>query len=341
MLELISKQNIINQLKKVVPIIGIIILVYLIANVGTGKIITAFLKISPSYIIIAASITIPRILITNQQWQLILKKQKIRISKIKSLKMLLIGYFYALLTPGNSGQLVKTLYIKDETDEPLGKLFINCVIHTVVIMLPTYCMMLIGAFLISDKIPEALPLAFVAVLVNLAIYAYFIKKERGEKTLNLLIKRFIPKKLKKYFTGFVDTFYNDFPPLKSLILPFLLGFVCSVLFYSQFYIIGLSLNITIPYFTFIMIYPIAIVISSLPITFNGFGTREAALVVLLSVFGVPWENAIVLSLAGYLIVNLPVSISGFLVSVAEAKPNESFSSYLGLLEQKKSLKQLK
>jgi uncharacterized protein (TIRG00374 family) len=341
MLELFNIEKLIKQLKKIAPIIGIIILVYLIANVGTDKIITAFLKISPIYIIIAASITIPRILITNYQWQLILKKQKIHINNIKSLKMLLIGYFYALLTPGNSGSFVKTLYIKDETNEPLGKLFINCVIHSVVIMLPTYCMMLIGAFLISEKVPELLPFALIVILGNIAIYAYFIKKERGEKTLNLLIKLFIPKKLKKYFTGFVDTFYNDFPPIRSLILPFLLGVICSIMFYSQFYVIGLSLDIKVPYLTFIMIYPIAIVISSLPITFNGFGTREAASVFLFSFFGVPWENAIVLSLAGYLIVNLPVSLSGFLVSVAEAKPSESFSSYLGLLERKKSLKQLK
>ena len=260
---------------------------------------------------------------------------------MKSLKMLLIGYFYALLTPGNSGSLVKTLYMKDETDEPLGKLFINCVIHSVVIMAPTYCMMLIGAFLISDKIPELLPIVFIAVLVNILIWIYFIKKERGEKTLNLLIKMFIPKKLKKYFTGFVDTFYNDFPPVRSLILPFLLGIICSIMFYSQFYVIGLSLDIRVPYLTFIMIYPIAIVMSSLPISFNGFGTREALSVFLFSFFGVPWENALVLSLAGYLIVNLPKSFSGFLVSVAEAKPSDSFSSYLGLLERKKSLKQLK
>ena len=49
------KQRFIRYFKKIVPIIGIFILIYLIIDIGPEKIIATFLKISPIYVVIAAA----------------------------------------------------------------------------------------------------------------------------------------------------------------------------------------------------------------------------------------------------------------------------------------------
>ena len=314
-----KKDDAIKYLKKFMPLIGIILLIYLIFNVGITKISSTFLKLSPIYIIAAASLVIPRMLIINFQWQLILKKQKIHISYVKSLKIYLMSYFYGAVTPGYIGGLVRVPYLKDETNEPFGKLFVNVFVQTALHTLPLYCMMIIGTFLVIDKIPQLFPLACAYIIILIIIYIYFLKRERGEKILYFLIKFFVPKSIKPHLNKFVDTFYKDFPHIKDFILPFIVVIPEWILIFSQIYILGLSLGIQIPYFAFLMLYPIANVVSFIPITSAGLGTREATLILLFSFYGISPEKAIVLSLAGYLLTDLLTGFYGLIISFTEAR----------------------
>ena len=274
---------------------------------------------------VAILLTIPRIIIRNYAWQLILKKQKINISFKNSLKIFLIGYFYASITPGYLGQLMRIPYLKEKTNEPTGKLFVNTFVETAIHTLSMYIMMVLGAFLISEQYPEATQYGLIFLTVILFIYAFFIKKERGEKFFNIVINFFIPKKLKKYCKKFVDTFYRDFPSIKDLILPFLVSAATWIIMYTQIYIIALSLNVNIPYFVFLLIYPIANIIAFIPITSAGLGTREATVMILFSFFNVSPEKAIVISLAGHLITDVLTGFYGLVISIVEARNNKKSS----------------
>jgi uncharacterized protein (TIRG00374 family) len=320
--KMFHKNNLIQFFKKFMPVIGIILLLYIIVSVGTDKIVTTFLKIAPLYVILAASLTLPRILIRNIAWQRILKLQKIQLSFIQSLKIFLIGYFYGSITPAYMGQLMRIPYMKDKTKQPTGKLFINCIIETAVHTLSLYGMIVVGAFLVIDYFPEALPLAIILLISLLLFYGLFLKAERGEKIFHFLIKIFIPKRIKSMFTLFVNSFYKDFPDVKKLIIPFLLGIPTWIIIYSQIYILGLSLDIEVPYFIFLMIYPIANLVAFIPITSAGLGTREATLVFLFSFFGMAPEKAVVISLAGHLLTDVLTGIYGLFISFFEAKDKD-------------------
>lgn len=330
----VNKKTLIKYFKKMMPVIGIIILVYIIIDIGTDKIASTFLQISPFYVIIAASLTLPRLLIRNYIWQRILKIQKIHLSYFKSLKIFLIGYFYGSITPGYIGQLMRIPYIKEETNKPVGTLFVNNVIETIIHTFSLYCMMVIGTFLVIEYIPEAFLFACVLLAVTILVYWYFFNKERGEKTFHFLIRFFIPKKLKLNFMRFVDTFYTDFPNIKGLVVPFLLGIPTWIIIYSQIYILGLSLDIEIPYLVFLMLYAIANIVAFIPITFAGLGTREATLIFLFSFFGVSPEKAVVISLAGHLVTDILTGFYGFIISVVETRNNKKDLSELKQLLDK-------
>jgi len=314
-----DKKNTIKIIKKLMPLIGVVLLVYLIIDIGAAKIASTFLKISPIYILLSAILVVPRLLIRNTAWQIILKKQNINVSYLTSLKAFLIGYFYGTVTPGYIGQLMRIPYLKEKTNQPVGKLFINTIIEEAVHTFPIYIFMIVGAFLIAERIPAALPIACIILLADILIYIYFLKKERGEKTLNFLIKILIPKKFKSYFTSFVDTFYHDFPNLKYLIIPFLIAIPEWIMIYSQIYLLGVPLGIEVPYFDFLMLYAIANIISFIPITSAGLGFREGALVVLFGIYNVAPEKAIVISLAGHLVSDVLTGFYGLIISLFETR----------------------
>ena len=301
------------------PIIGIIILIYTIYRLDIEKIKTAFFSIKPIFIVLALSLTIPMIIIRNYAWQLILKEHKIKLSYFHSLKIFLIGYFYCSITPGYVGQLMRIPYMKEKTGEPYGKLFVNSTIDSVVHTFSLYGMVIIGAFLVIEKIPEIFPISIAWIIILIVIVLYFIKKERGEKLLYTLIKYIIPKKIKPDLNNFVKTFYDDFPKINRLIIPFILGIFTWIIVFSQEYIIVIALGLNIPYLYFLLLFPIANAVGFIPVTLAGLGTRElTAIMIFSTLFTVTREEIFVVSLVGFIITDVFTGFIGFLASLTEA-----------------------
>jgi len=318
-------ENLLKKAKIVLPFIGLIILAYIIYSLDVHKIITAFLSIDPKYIVYALLLTIPLLFIRNAAWQLILREQNITVGFFYSLKIYLIGLFYGSISPGYFGQLMRVPYLKEKTGEPFGKLFINTVIETFVHTFSLYGMMIIGALLVVGTLPELLPITIAWILCFTFIAAYFVKRERGEKLLRILINYIIPKKVKRHFSAFVDTFYIDFPRFKAMIIPYVLGIITWIIVFSQEYMILLGLGLQIPFFAFLLLFPIANVAGFIPITFAGLGTREfTAIFIFTTLFQVAGEQILVLSLVGFIVTDLFLGFLGFLLSLTESRITTSF-----------------
>jgi len=304
-----------KHIKKILPIIGIALFFYLIYTTGLQRIAATFMKISPLHIVAVILLSIPVVLINNFQWQLILKKHKIKISYIESLKISIVSVFYGAVTPGKIGTYVKIYYLKEKTKQPYGKLFTNALIFSVITYITLFCFLIIGSLFFISKIPVMLPIVIICFTIFIALIVILYKKERGEKIFKLLLKLTISKKLKKLFSKFLKTFYDDFPKLKGLILPLLIDFPAIALSYTQIYIIALSLGIRIPYYEFIFICPIITIATLIPFSPGALGIREASVMGMLSFYGVAPEVAFVLSLASFLTIRIPKTILGSLIAL--------------------------
>ncbi len=319
-------KKILKQAKKFLPLLGISIFFYIICTLDIEKMIDAFLSINPIFIIFSLTLTIPRVIIRNYAWRLIQKEQKITIGFFESLKIFLIGYFYGSITPGYIGQIMRVPYMKEKTGEPYGKLFVNTVIETIIHTLSLYGMMIIGALLVLETLPELFPITTAWLIILAIVLLYFIKKGRGEKLFYTLIKYLTPNKLKSYLNKFVDTFYADFPRIKKLTVPLILGIFTWIIIFSQEYIIVLALGLDIPYLYFLLLFPIANAVGFIPITFAGLGTRELTAILLFSIlFNAPEEKIFVFTLAGFIITDLFTGFIGFILSLTETRPKNSLS----------------
>lgn len=308
--------KLIRLLKRLIPLIGFLILFYLILEIGLDKILDSFLKLSPIAIILSAILTFPRLIVRNIAWQMICKKHKLRINFWDSLKFLLIGYLYAVVTPSYVGHLVRIPYIKEVTKEPSGKIFTNILIEVILRSFSLYILMLAGAALLFRKQPEILYVVSIYVAIALSIYWFFSNPKRGKIALKILAKIF-PKKRRDFAIYVIETFYKDFPEIKSLILPLILGGVTWLIAILQLYIIALSLDIEIPFHIFLVIYPLANAAGFIPISSGGIGTREAVVVFLLSFFNISPERSLVLSLCGFFITDVLTGMYGFVISILE------------------------
>ncbi len=313
-------KKIFKHAKKFLPLIGIAIFVYLIYSLGFEDIIDAILSIPPVYILLASLLTIPLMLIRNYTWQIIQREQKIKIGFLASLKILFMSYFYCVITPAYVGILMKVPYMKERTGEPYGKLFVNATIDSLAHSVSLYVMMFVGSLLIIGTIPNLFYISGVWILVLAIILLYFIKKERGEKLFLLLVKYFVPGKIKSHLNNFIGTFYTDFPKIKKLIITFILGAFTWVLAFSQGYLIVLALGLSIPYISFLILFPIVNVASFIPITIAGLGTRELTSIFLFStLFSVAGEKIFVFTIAGFLISDILPGFIGFILSLTESR----------------------
>ena len=315
-------KKIFKYIKKFLPLIGIIILVIIIINLDLEKIKAAFLSINPIFIFLSMSLLLPIMIIKTYVWQIILKEQKINLAFYQSLKIYMIGFFYSSITPGFLGHLMRIPYIKEKTDDPYGKLFVNIFIDTTIRTIAEYLMIFIGALIIFGSFPEIFIIYVIIFIISGLILYYFIKKERGEKFFYGLVKYFIPKKLKDSSYKFIDTFYYDFPKFSKLIIPLILGIFIWVLIFSQEYIVVYAMGINIPYFYFLLLFPIANIAGYLPITIAGLGMREFTSIMIFStLFGVAKEEILVFTLVGFIITDLFPGFLGFLFCLTETGEN--------------------
>lgn len=320
------KKNLFSSVKKYLPFIGIIFLIYLIYSLDVNKVLSSLLSIKPIYIVFAISLTLPRILIRNFKWMLIQKEQKIYLTFLQSLKIFMIGYFYGVITPGFLGHLIRVPYMKEKTNEPYGKLFINIFIETSLGSIVQYVMVLLGLIFILEKFPqdENLKMIFIIfasfAIISALILLYFLKKDRGEKTLSFIIKYTIPKKYKNTYYSFINAFYNDFPRITRLIIPTFLTFLTYLLVFSQEYIIVMALGINIPFLSFMLLFPVANVAGYLPITFAGLGTREYTSIIIFStLYSIDQADVLVFTLVGFIVTDVFAGFCGFLVSLTETR----------------------
>lgn len=300
-----------STIKKILPLTGICILIYLMMKIGIEKIIDALFTIKPLYLLLSILLLIPFILIGTHKWRLILHKQGIELDFIYLLKVFLIGFFYSTLTPGRIGDYIRVPYIKERSGRPIGICISNVLIDGFLSFMGMLILAIIGSMLLIKHFPDLFLVISILSLFLVFIFFLFKKKERMLK----IIYRLIPQKFREKAGSEFHFFYEGLPSIKDLIIPLLLGIITWIIFYSQAFIIARTFSIDVPYFYFITIYPIASLIGMIPITIGGLGTREATLIALLSIFGIPEEKVMVLSLTVYVIFDFFLAISGGIISL--------------------------
>jgi len=303
--------------KKILPLIGILIFIYLVYKIGLGEIANNFRDIHYGYFFVAVLLSFVTLFFQTFRWRLILKEQKIYIPFGKAFKFYLISVFYGLVTPAKIGSLMRVPYMKEEVDNSWAECASSVILERIFDLVILFSLAIIGTVVLSEYVGAFLPVFIIAISVF--IIGCFILLNK--KLTRILLKRFvsiiIPARFKRRTQEVFDAFYSSLPRFRRLVLPFLFTLLLWTLLYTQTYFVARSFGVEVPWVIFLVVVPIVTLVTLLPISLSGIGTREITFVYLFGFFGVAQSTVLTFSVVTFLL-NAIIPVIVVLVAMRES-----------------------
>ena len=144
-------------------------------------------------------------------------------------------------------------------------------------------------------------------------------ENRSRAILRVFYMKFLPKKIKETAKDGFNSFYEDMPEKRFFPIFIFFSLTNWIVLYSIFYFIGLSVGINVSFFYFLLFMPLTTFVGQIPITINGLGTREAAMISLFGLLGIPGTKIFSMSLINLVINGILPSIIGMILILREKK----------------------
>ena len=293
---MIDKEN----LKKYLRIVGIILFFYILSQVNWSEFILIFKRINIFYFIIGVIFIFPVILTRTLKWKELINSLNITIPLKALIPPFVKGLFWGIVTPGKLGEFFRAKYLTDKiSDISLGKALFTVVFDKLIDFLSTAfisILAIIALIFLFEVKNFFITSIFLAFFISLILF-FFIKKDLSKRLLNEIFKIFIPKSLEEKTNVFIDEFFEGTKNLNKTLI-FKLFYYDIVTFLlttiSQFFI-GFSLSLKLPFWYLFLTIPLVSLITILPISILGIGTREVSYIFLLSLLGINLNEAVAFS----------------------------------------------
>jgi len=311
--------NIVSNWKKILPLIGVLVLVVLIWKIDINKIWMVTKQINIRYLLILPITIITILILQALKWQCILIKQEFNIRFKEVFKITWISFFYATITPGRLGNLIKMSYLKDTTENSVVECSTSVLVDKFLDAVVLFLFALIGAYLLIDKFSGVFILIAGIFIILIVSISFFHDKARTKSFLKLVFAFVMTEKMKNKFGEPFEVFFESMPAKRWLILPLVLTILTWVVIFSESFIIAKSLHIQMSFMTFIFLMPLGTVAGLIPISISGLGTREAVLVSVFVLYGIAPEKVMSMSLVGLILCAYIPAFAGWVFSFQKSK----------------------
>ncbi|MCF7907369.1 MAG: flippase-like domain-containing protein [Candidatus Omnitrophica bacterium] len=264
-----------------ISIVTIIIFVVLFSKINIYQFAEHLKEANLFFLLLGVGIFIfTELFISSVQWVEILRQLNCHIS-LKEAMFIRIGSIPAKsMLPFRSGELLRAFYLKKQKQFPVS-LGVGSLLFQLIINLLVLISIMSSAYIYFFKLDNII--FFSLILAFLFIFCILSFK---------FINKFILYLAKK--VNF--QFYESLKALFNIHRNFKLKSLVVILFYSVimwvgelfiFIFIFKTVGLDIPLYAILIFVPWTIIISNIPITISGLGTREASIVLLFLQFGSP------------------------------------------------------
>lgn len=276
---------------------GFLILAFLLSKASLSEIITNLRDINLLYFLLGVFLFFPMIVCKSLRWSQILQSLHIKIRLTKIIQLSLLGFFMGVATPGQAGDFIKVWHLK-KAKYSLKDSFLSIIADRSIDFMLFTVFALCGVFyfihILSKKYIFIMFILFFLLISCCVVTWVFIMKRREILSHPFVIKLlqiFIKKEKIKQLINFKKISLESGFWLKLSVVSLLQK---AVLF-LRLYVLALSLNIHINFFVFAFIMSIVTLIQLIPITVEGIGLRDAAMVYFFHYLGYSEETALSLS----------------------------------------------
>lgn len=301
-------------IKKYLPAVGIAIFVYLLFKLDITNILNEIKNADLFFLFIALFLVFVSFFTSTLKWFFIARKQNINVSFNQAIKMNLMSGFYGFVTPSRIGSVIRVEYLRNINNNHVGKAASNYALEKIFDLSSLLILMIISGLVLRNILSISyFYYALGGFLAILILIFTFRDRERAKSILKIFYIKFLPKKIKESAKDGFYSFYESLPERKYFAGFLALSLLNWVILYSIFFFIGMSVGIKTSFFYFLLFMPIVTFIGQIPITINGLGTREAAMISLFGFIGISATKIFSMSLINLVINGIFPAIIGMLL----------------------------
>lgn len=262
-------------------IVSISLIGFLLLNLGRENLpkFPTYLK-SASYLFVVISVLTfaVAVMFTSMRWGKLLEVQDIRLNFMTLLRLTFIGFFFSNFLPSVvGGDVVKLYYTAKDTHKTAGTA--ASVILDRLLAVSALLLITVITMLFNLRIPELQGIAFF-VFGFFSVFLVFVFLFFYLKKAPFLNKFF---RIKLFNLGSkINNFKNALVLYRKrkdiLAIAFFFSMVTQILIISVCYFVSLSINLNVSFVYFLLFVPIIQLISFIPVTISGIGTRELAFI---------------------------------------------------------------
>lgn len=294
--------------------LGVVIFIGIVFTVDWHDILLLLSRVNCYRFALAVVLVLPFLGTKVWRWIYLLKLQGISYSYSKAVSAYLSGVFLGLATPGKAGDLVKVVYLKQDLGIPLGRGLSSVLVDRLCDVL--FSVLVGGLGIVILGVPFKFGILFLAGgLILAGVFGIVLGKSIVSKLPTVAFRTTFLSRLERsnprHFWGDFCQGCKDLLDIK-IVIPFSLSLLAYFLLILSAYLLAKSLNIPLDLFGIAFCITIANLVALLPISIFGLGTREGAMILLFSMFGLSRELAIVFSLMFLVANNVPAALVGAL-----------------------------
>lgn len=278
---------------KVLSSLLILYLLYLNIDFSSEEFIQTWKKINVFWLLMALPVVAVVLGIKSYRWLSIILSGGDHYHWKKSLKAYLAAYSIGVVTPGRLGELLKVYNLRNDVPGMDGiKAFKTVVLDRL------FDMFFLGWFGIAGVLFYLRPFGKIAssTAILIAFFVVIISLVVGRAILIWISGKHF--KGQKFF-GFLKECVESMTSIRS-VFPWLYSAVAYAVYFAGIQFLFFALDISINFIETGFIISLIGLILLLPISVAGFGTREAGLIYLLSIYGIAAESALSFSLLQFL-----------------------------------------
>lgn len=235
-------------------------------------------------------------IVSGIKWRVILRSHDIDLTLGYLVRSYLVGAFFGSLLPSSlGGDIARIADVARDTGrgfESASAVVLDRFSGLVVLTMVG----IVGSVLVGHLWDEPGFFRQALLLTVFLLLAMALVTPNAHSLLRPVVQRIPRNSVRRFFDKIQNAVihYSTRPKLIWKILGFSLVF--QLIAYTNFYLYGRALNLSIPYLYCLAFVPVVYLLEALPISFAGFGVREGALVYFLSKLGLTAADAISISI---------------------------------------------
>jgi len=265
-------------------LLPIVIFIFLFSKIGITEVARVLKGVRPDLLFLGIVISLfSNLFLSTEKWRQILKSLGLKVP-FKELLFVQTGSIpLKTISPLKSGMLFRAVYLNKTYNFPLLEgtyslllsLFLNLVAVTLFIL---------GTSFSLGKNPHRFVYLLLLILFICLLLFWILRRENVSKIIGTYLDLWGGKfalSLKNLYESVITI------NLRKLVILFFYAFLLIFFELLNFKILSKAVGLTIPFSQILLFASLTILISNLPVTIHGLGTREAAICLLFSSYATP------------------------------------------------------